>query len=463
MDVNVKLKAFKESVFKANDIRGLYPEELDHNTLELIAQGFSRLVKKWNQGKSLLIGRDVRWSSPEIKDIVKNKILGEGIDVIDAGTVTTPLFIFALAESRAQAGIMITSSHNSIRYNGLKIYKGLEPIGERNGLFEIKKIIQEELGIEVGAEGSGRGNYREENFLNRYVDFLLKRVLIKKKIKAVFDTGGGAVGVVLPKILNAINLIDATTLFLEPDPSLSKREPNPMLPEAQVKIRERIIQNKADLGFLFDPDGDRVMILDERGEIVRSDAILWLLANKFAHASEGIVYDLRASMSLTEDLAREGIGCHRSRVGYSFVSELMRHEDAVVGGELSGHFYFRDFFYSNSALFATLKILEIISSSSQKLSEIVKPYLRYFHSGEVNLIAKNKTEIISLLEKKYSDAERDYFDGATFRYPDWWFNIRPSNTEDLLRLVLETKTKSLFDEKKDEILSFILSRGAKLA
>jgi phosphomannomutase len=287
-------------------------------------------------------------------------------------------------------------------------------------------------------------------------------VSIKRKIRAVFDTGGGAVGLILPGILRELPNVKARNLFAEPDPSLTNREPNPLLPKAQEKIKEEIINFGADIGFLFDPDGDRLVVLDERGEVIRGDAILWLLAHKLVHSGDAIVYDIRSSGALAEDLAAENIRCFKSRVGHSFIKEEMRMEKAALGGELSGHYYFKDFFYSESSLFAMIKILQIISASHKKVSEMMKPFFRYFHSGEINLLAKNKKEIISALEEKYKDADRDYFDGATFRYPEWWFNVRPSNTEDYLRLVLEASYIVLFDDKKDVLLSFIFSRGAKL-
>ncbi len=450
MDVNIKRKAFKESVFKAYDVRGLYPEELDHNTLELIADGYAEYLRKIDK-KTCVLGRDTRWSSEEISAILEAGLLKGGIDVIDIGEATTPLHLFSYMKFNGGGGIMVTASHNPIRYNGLKI---------NNGLGETKEIIKK--GIEKYSGPSGRID--RKNFINEYITFLLENVSLKKEIRAVFDTGGGAVNLVLPKVLKEIKNIKGDIIFPEIDPSLSKREPNPLLPSSQEKIKEEIIKNKADAGFLFDPDGDRVVVFDEEANAINGDAILWLLAHNLARAGDSIVYDaIRSSRFLAQDLGQLGVKCFKSRVGHTFIKEEMRLEKAVLGGEISGHYYFRDFFFSESSILAMLKILEIISSSNQKLSSIVGPYFKYFNSGEINLITEDKGSIIAALEEKYKNADRDYFDGVMFRFKDWWFSIRPSNTEDYLRFVLEADNKDLFNAKKDEVLGFILSKGARLA
>ncbi len=459
MDVHVKKMAFHDKVFKPYDIRGVYPEELDHNTIELIAEGFAEFLKSGG-GKNCVVGEDVRSTSPEIAEIVIEKLLARGIDVIYIGQATTPMHLFSIAKSKADGGIMVTASHNPIRYNGFKIYKGIEAENEKTGLNKIKEIIKNGFPEYKGP----RGGLSKVDLLKDYVDFLMKDVLPGERINAVFDAGGGAVGSVLSKILPLLKNVDAATLYMDPDPSLMAREPNPLLPEAERKIRETILEKKADIGFLFDPDGDRVIVLDEKGEPIRGDGILWLLAEKLARPGEAIVYDYcRSSRALVEDLEADSIRCFKSRVGHSFIKEEMRIEDAVLGGEISGHYYFKDFYYSDSALFATIKLLQLKASSKEPLSEMMRPYFRYFHSGEINFEVKNKDEMKSLFEERFKDGERDYFDGVTFRYPDWWFNIRPSGTEDLLRLVLEAKSKAVFDTKKEEVISFLFSKGARLS
>ncbi|MBI2023861.1 phosphomannomutase/phosphoglucomutase [Candidatus Giovannonibacteria bacterium] len=458
MDVNIRLKAFNEKVFKAYDIRGLYPEELDLNTIEIFVEGAAQYFKSFG-GKKCLVGEDVRWSSSEISNVVINKLRERGIDVVNIGAATTPLFAYSLYLSGMPAGIMITASHNSVRYNGFKVYKGVQPLNEKNGYPEIKEIIKKGITDYSGPKGS----LEEKNFLKDYISFLLERVNLPKDIKAVFDAGGGAVGPILSELLKSVEKIHDINLNLEPDPSMVVREPNPLLPEAQVNARKAVLENKAEVGFIFDPDGDRIIVLDELGNVIRGDAVLWLLAKKFVQPGESVVYDVRASRVLVEDLAKDGIKCHKSRVGHSFFKELMRQEDSALGGELSGHFYFKEFFFSESSILAALKVLHIISSSKAKLSELLKPYFIYTHSGEKNFAIKDREGLMSALEEKYADAERDYFDGITFRYKNWWFNARFSNTENVLRLVLEANDEKTFHEKEEELFTLFASRGIEPA
>ena len=459
MDVHIKKMAFHDKVFKPYDIRGTYPEELDHNTIELVAEGFAEFLKSGG-GKNCVVGEDIRSTSPEIAEMIIEKLLARGVDVIHIGQATTPMHLFSIARSKADGGMMVTASHNPARFNGLKIYKGIEAESEKTGLSKVKEIIKSGF----PEYGGPRGKLSRADFLNDYVEFLTKDFSPGARINAVFDAGGGAVGLVLSKILPLVKNVGSSTLYMDPDPSLLVREPNPLMPEAQKKIRETILEKKADIGFLFDPDGDRVIVLDEKGDVVRGDGILWLLSKKLVRPGEGVVYDYcRSSRALVEDLEADSIRCFKSRVGHSFIKEEMRIEDAILGGEISGHYYFKDFFFSDSALFAAMKLLQLKASSKEPLSEMTRPYFRYFHSGEINFEVKNKDEMKSFFEEKFKDGERDYFDGVTFKYPNWWFNIRPSGTEDLLRLVLEAKSKTIFDAKKEEVMSFLFSKGAKLA
>lgn len=354
---------------------------------------------------------------------------------------------------------MVTASHNPIKYNGLKLYRNNEALSNKDGLNKIREIVANGIPKYSGA----RGSIRKENFLEEYTNFLSRDLKIKNKVSAVFDFGGGAVGPVFKNIIKKISNVEAELILPDPDSSLLKRNPDPLSQEAQKIARGIILKKKAEVGFIYDPDGDRVIVLDENGKEVRGDAILWLLANKMVQVGESVVYDLRCSRAIAEDLEVNSIKVHRSRVGHSFIKEAMRLEDAVLGGELSGHFYFKNFFFSDSALFATFRILEIISSSKEKFSVLLAPFYRYIHSGEINFTIESKDEIIPALEEKYADAERDYLDGATFKYPDWWFNVRFSNTENLLRLVFETKDQKSFDLKKGELFSLLALKGAKSA
>ncbi len=460
MDVNLKKKAFRPNVFRPYDIRGLWPEELDHNSIELIAAAFVDYLHRHDKGERILVGRDLRSSSDEIAEVVINELRNLGADVIDAGEVTTPLFTFAANLSEADGGLMVTASHDSIRYNGFKIYEEGRALSESTGLEEIKNII--ESGNIVFKSEMRRGALEKKDFREDYAKFIISKINIPRPLKAVFDAGGGAVGVVLPVVLRNLKIWHYELGFL-PDPALALRAPNPLMLSAQLDARKEILKNHADAGFIFDPDGDRVLVLDENGDAVRPDAILWLFASNFGRFGDAIVSDIRSSEFLFEDIENRGLRAIPSRVGHSFIKETMRENNAVFAGELSGHFYFRDFFYSESAIFAALTVLELIALKNKTLSELVRPFFQYFHSGEVNFISNLKEYTLSAVEEKYKDGSKNYLDGITIRYPNWWFNLRPSGTEDLLRLVMEAKSKSLFDEKREEIIGFLVSKGARLA
>src|SRR3989344_1300223 len=429
--INLKLKAFNPQVFKAYDIRGLYPQELDHNTSELIAYGFAEYLRQIDPKPTCLLGKDVRESSEELLELVREKLLSEGINVINIGLATSPMFTFALASSKVTGGLIVTASHNSIQYNGFKLFP------------------------------RERGSVKEENYTAKYIDFLSSNSKIGRKIKAVFDPGGGSAGIILPGLLKRIK-VEPFFSFLRSDPSLLMREPNPLLSRAQEKAREILLKERAEVAFIYDPDADRVVLLDEKGKMIRGDGVLWLLANHLCEENDAVVHDILSSLALTEDLESVKIRAIPSRVGHSFIKEAMRDNNAALGGELSGHFYFKDFFYADSAFFATIKIIEILSQSDKKLSEILAPYLRYYHSGEIDFKSEYKSKIIEILAEVYKDGEASRLDGLTVRYPSWWFNIRPSATEDALRLVFEAKNKELFEQKKSELFDFLRSSGAEL-
>jgi len=455
--INLKLKAFNPQVFKAYDIRGLYPQELDHNTSELIAYGFAEYLRQIDPKPTCLLGKDVRESSEELLELVREKLLSEGINVINIGLATSPMFTFALASSKVTGGLIVTASHNSIQYNGFKLFKGADSLSEKHGLPEIKKIIESNVKIFPRE----RGSVKEENYTAKYIDFLSSNSKIGRKIKAVFDPGGGSAGIILPGLLKRIK-VEPFFSFLRSDPSLLMREPNPLLSRAQEKAREILLKERAEVAFIYDPDADRVVLLDEKGKMIRGDGVLWLLANHLCEENDAVVHDILSSLALTEDLESVKIRAIPSRVGHSFIKEAMRDNNAALGGELSGHFYFKDFFYADSAFFATIKIIEILSQSDKKLSEILAPYLRYYHSGEIDFKSEYKSKIIEILAEVYKDGEASRLDGLTVRYPSWWFNIRPSATEDALRLVFEAKNKELFEQKKSELFDFLRSSGAEL-
>ena len=455
-EVKAGPKAFHPEIFRAYDIRGLYPQELDENAAALIAAGFAEYLRRRGSGRRVLIGRDVRWSSQELGEALKERLCALGAEVVDIGLATTPMFTFAMHEARADFGFMVTASHNPVSYNGFKLYEKTRTLSEKSGLGEIRELAARG---EFGILSERRGSFEKKDFLESYVKFLLSQVRLPKKIRAVFDAGGGATAMVLPELLKKEKNIQAAVLFKDLDPALARRHPDPLAPGASEFAREAVLRQEAEVGFVFDIDGDRVVVLNERGEAVRPDAVLWLLSQELSQG-EGVVFDIRSSRALREDLEERRLRALPSRVGHSFIKESMRESGAKLGGELSGHFYFEEFFHSDSAILAALKILEIISRENRPLSELVRPYLRYFHSGEVNLKTSHKAEVLKGLEEHYADGRKNYLDGLTVEYPHFWFNVRPSNTENLLRMVLEARDKKTFEEKKDELAELLMKLGA---
>src|SRR3989344_2837277 len=354
-EVKAGPKAFHPEIFRAYDIRGLYPQELDENAAALIAAGFAEYSRRRGSGRRVLIGRDVRWSSEELGEALKERLCARGAEVVDIGLATTPMFTFAMHEARADFGFMVTASHNPVSYNGFKLYEKTRTLSEKSGLGEIRELA-----------------------------------------------GGGATAMVLPELLKKEKNIQAAVLFKDLDPALARRHPDPLAPGASEFAREAVLRQGAEVGVGVDIEGDR-----------------------------GVV-----------------------------IKETMRESGAKLGGELSGHFYFEEFFHSDSAILAALKILEIISRENRPLSELVRPYLRYFHSGEVNLKTPHKAEVLKGLEEHYADGRKNYLDGLTVEYPHFWFNVRPSNTENLLRMVLEARDKKTFEEKKDELAELLMKLGA---
>ncbi|MDP3762457.1 MAG: phosphomannomutase/phosphoglucomutase [bacterium] len=455
-EVKAMPKAFHPEIFRAYDIRGLYPQELDENAAALIAAGFAEYSRRRGSGRRVLIGRDVRWSSQELGEALKERLCALGAEVIDIGLATTPMFTFAMHEARADFGFMVTASHNTISYNGFKLYEKTRTLSEKSGLGEIRELAARG---EFGILSESRGSFEKKDFLESYVKFLLSQVRLSRKISAVFDAGGGATAMVLPELLKKEKNIQAAVLFKDLDPALARRHPDPLAPGASEFAREAVLRQEAEVGFVFDIDGDRVVVLNERGEAVRGDAVLWLLSQELSQG-EGVVFDIRSSRALREDLEERRLRALPSRVGHSFIKETMRESGAKLGGELSGHFYFEEFFHSDSAILAALKILEILSRENLPLSELTRPYLRYFHSGEKNLKTAHKAEVLKGLEERYADGRKNYLDGLTVEYPHFWFNVRPSNTENLLRFVMEARDKKTFEEKKDELAELLMKLGA---
>ncbi len=443
-------------IFKAYDIRGTYPVELDEKLASRIGGAAVSVLGT----KRIVIGRDMRQSGPSIRRALVDAILAAGCDVIDIGEVGTPTLYYAVASLDADAGIMITASHNPARYNGFKLCgRGATPISYDTGIAAIEKIAKSDVELPVSQTP---GKLAERSVIADYHKFLLGLTPPSKPFKVVIDTGNGMMGAVLPNLLAQLPC-QVTPLYFEVDGSFPNHEPNPLDPRNMVDLQAKVKEVGADLGIAFDGDGDRAMFVDERGELAPSDQITALLAEEFLASEPGgtVIYDLRSSWVVRDQILAHGGKPLESRVGHSFIKKSMRETRAIFAGELSGHFYFRDAFYTDNAELAMLWLLGVLTKRNQSLSQVLRPLACYFATGEINFVVTDKDAVLRRLETAFPGAEVSWLDGITIRLADWWCNVRPSNTEPVLRLNLEAKTAALREAKHHEVEKLIGGKPAE--
>ncbi len=442
------------SIFKAYDIRGIYPRDLNEEAAYLVG----RATVDITGAKTVVIGRDVRASSNSLFLALAKGVMEQGADVVDIGTVTTPMLNFAVGEYKEhEAGIMVTASHNPKEYNGLKLcYENTLPIGENTGMAELKKTAMEgDFPVEPV-----KGKLVKKEILDAYVKKVLSLVDLGKikPLKVVVDTANAVGAIPLPEIFKKIKC-ELIPLYFELDGSFPNHEANPLKEETLADLKKKVLEEKADFGVAIDGDADRIGFVDEKGQTVRADLILTLIAKKLLEEKPGelILYDVRSSRVVREEVERAGGRAEMCRVGHALIKKQMWDDGALFAGEFSSHFYYRDFYNVESGDLTMLKLLEIISLSGKKFSEIVAPLLKYSHSGEINFEVSDKAGKMKELEEKYGATASgiSHLDGIRLDFPDWWFNVRPSNTEPLLRLNLEAKTKELMEEKKKELTEII--------
>ena len=432
-------------IFRAYDVRGIYPEEINTQVALKVANAACRYLK----ARRIIVAHDVRESSPELASAVLDGATIAGAEVTYIGHSTTPLFYYAVKESGADGGIMITASHNPKEYNGLKIVgKGASPIGFETGLNDIKSLYREPL-----AEAETSGLVHEDDDLRKaYTDFLREQIKFSKDLNVVIDAGNGSAVFVIKPLLSHIQF-NIHQLFFEPNGKFPGRGPDPTKDGALQELQKKVTETGSDIGFAFDGDGDRLVVVNEKGEIISPQFILALLWE--AKGKGKVVYDLRFSRSVKELFGDSGV---KSKVGHSYICQAMVKEKADIGGETSGHFFFKEMNYTESSVLAMIALLNYISASGKKISELVAPLQKYAGSGEINISIESKekaTSILSKLKEDYKDGKIDELDGVTVEYEDWWFNIRPSNTEPLMRLVIEANNKELLDQKVGELKKLI--------
>jgi len=445
--------SINSSIFKAYDIRGIYPRDLNEEVAYLVGRAIVVLTR----AKTVVVGYDARFSSDSLVQAVIKGVTEQGADAVNIGLVTTPILNFAVAEHpEHEAGIMVTASHNPKEYNGLKLcYGNALPIGENTGMADIKKLVLEEK-----FSAAMPGKILKKEILDAYVEKVLSLIDVKniKPLKIVVDTANAVGAIPLPEFFKKIPC-QLIPLYFELDGNFPNHEANPLKEETLVDLKKKVLEESADLGVAIDGDADRIGFVDEKGETVRADLILALIAKKILEEKPGglVLYDVRSSRIAREVVEKAGGRAEMCRVGHALIKKQMWDNGALFAGEFSSHFYYRDFYNVESGDLTMLKLLEIISLSGRKFSEIVAPLLRYHHSGEINFEVSDKEGKMKELEEKYGAAasEISHLDGVRLDFSDWWFNVRPSNTEPLLRLNLEAKTKELMEQKKKELTEII--------
>ncbi len=447
----------KPGIFKAYDIRGLYPEELDAPGALAIGRAFARHLA----GGPVVVGFDMRQSADALREAFVAGLRGEAAEVIDIGRVSTPILYFATAALRAAGGAMITASHNPGAYNGFKLCAAnAVPIGIESGLRAIRDAA---LALEGQPAPAPRAGLRREDPKARYYDMLLELFPARPRLRAVVDAGNGIAGEALLGLFERLPLA-TTRLYFEPDGTFPNHEADPLKAENLEALQHAVRAEHADLGIAFDGDGDRAVFVDENGDAIPADLMTALFCEVIlergllgASRDAAMLYDLRSSRVVPETLRARGATAIRSRVGHAFMKAVMRERGACFGGELSGHYYFRfpAGYIADDGAAAMLLLLEALAARARPLSELWRPYRRYRQSGEINRRVADVPATLARVRRAYPDGEADELDGLTVSYPDWWFNLRPSNTEPLLRLNLEAKDDAELAAKRDALLALI--------
>jgi phosphomannomutase len=442
-------------VFKAYDVRGIHPTELDEDGGYAIGRAF---VEQF-EPKAIAVGRDMRVSSPSMADAVMRGAAEGGAAVQDIGLVGTEMLYFAVGELGLDGGIAVTASHNPKEYTGMKIVRrGALPVGGDSGLLEVR-----DRAFALSGQRAANANPAQEvDIYPAYVDKVLSFIDpgAVESLRVVIDGANGMAGAMLSPVLQRLP-VEAVRCFFDPDGTFPNHEPNPLLPENREFIVAKVREEKAELGIAFDGDADRCFFVDDTGEFVPGDFVTALLAESVLEKEPGakIIYDVRASWSVRDTIERKGGVPLVNRVGHAFIKLRMREEQALFGGEVSGHYYFRDFHQADSGTIPALLMLELVSKRGKSLSELLRPYReRYFITGELNTpVADLPLKLQELKERFGREGEVSHLDGLSITAEDWHMNVRPSNTEPLLRLNLEALDPDLMERKRDEVLAVIRS------
>ncbi len=453
--MNTSKGSIDPTIFKAYDVRGIYGQDLTDE----IAYRIGRAAAQYLSVPEIAVGRDMRLTSPQLAVALIHGIIDQGVNTIDLGMTTTDELYFAVGKFNFPAGVMITASHNAGKYNGMKFCRAQAfPISLESGLADIR-----DLAISGNyAELARKGQVIQKDVLDDFVQHALSFIDVRKikPLKVVIDAGNGMAGLIMPRVFSHLPC-ELVPLYFDLDGSFPNHPASPIEPENMEDLQKKVREVGADLGAAFDGDADRMFPVDERGDIVDGSMVTAIVSNSLLHKHPGstILYNLIVSKSVPELINSLGGNAVRTRVGHSYIKAEMRKLNAIFGGEHSGHFYFRDNWFADSGLIAFLITLELVSIEGKPLSQLLKPLDKGVRSGEINSVVNDVQGKLHALEETFGkDAKSvDHLDGITVDYGDWWFNVRPSNTEPLLRLNIEANNQALMEQKRDELLAFIRS------
>jgi phosphomannomutase len=444
------------SIFKAYDIRGLYPGEINEAVVRQIGRAYVAYLSAGRIG----VSRDMRVSSPALADAFIDGAREQGADVVDYGMMATDMLYFGVVQDGLDGGVQITASHNPGEYNGIKMVRAAAlPLSGDAGIDDIREMVEQDR---ILASPGHRGALTSRDVLAPYIEKVLSFIdpSVITPFSVVLDAGSGMAGLVAPPLFSRLPC-RVTPLCFDIDGTFPHHQANPLIAKNRAHITERVVAEGADIGIAWDGDADRCFFIDDSGEFIAGDFVTALLAEAFLikHPGATIIYDLRASHAVKDVVARYGGTALMNRVGHAFIKQRMREVDGMFAGEVTGHYYFRDFYHADNGFIPALLILELMSRKGQSLRELLAPYRqRYFISGEINTRLESMEEVpakLAAIRSRYQDAKIFTLDGISVDYPDWHFNVRPSNTEPLVRLNLEAGTPEVMATRRDEVLALI--------
>ena len=442
-------------IFKAYDVRGIYPSQINEDTARQIGLAFQFVLDEEDRsrGNTVVVSRDMRAHSEPLAQALIEGLTQAGLDVLDIGLATTPMNYFAVGHTRAAGGVQVTASHNPAQYNGLKFSRHeARPVSGDHGIPLLEEKVKSGDLPKASRPGTVRTGYIFYEYQSHILRFLHGR---DKRLRVVVDAANG-MGTLYRPILESVG-IELIPLYFELDGTFPNHEANPLKEENLHDLMRAVREHGADLGVAFDGDADRAAFVDETGQAVGSDLMTALIGGELLEREPGkaVLFDLRSSRAVAEYIEEKGGIPVRERVGHSFMKATLRKREGIFGGELAGHYYFRDHFNADCSVLAVVEILNLLRTSGKPLSALVQPLRRYAKSPEINFEVEDKQGKIEELARRYSDAEIDYLDGITFQYPTWWGNVRPSNTEPFLRLVLEASTPEELEQRKNELFGIL--------